>query len=86
MGFSGPEQGSLVQALDQSLNDAGAITTDASGMTSRAAAFAAGDARHGQSLIFWAISEGREMAYQVDRHLMSASSLPQKGCCDLPRV
>ncbi len=38
--------------------------------------FAAGDARRGQSLIVWAINEGREVAYQVDEYLMGATSLP----------
>ncbi|MFZ0242873.1 MAG: hypothetical protein WAL90_14615 [Desulfobacterales bacterium] len=55
-------------------------------MTSRPAVFAAGDARRGQSLIVWAISEGREAARAVDIFLMGRSELPAKGCCDLPRV
>ena len=41
--------------------------------------FAAGDARRGQSLIVWAISEGREAAHQVDAYLMGSSKLPQKN-------
>ena len=41
--------------------------------------FAAGDARRGQSLIVWAISEGREAAHQVDTYLMGSSKLPQKN-------
>jgi len=48
--------------------------------------FAAGDTRRGQSLIVWAISEGREAAYHVDTYLMGRSNLPQKGAGDLPRV
>jgi glutamate synthase (NADPH/NADH) small chain len=44
--------------------------------TSVAGVFAAGDARRGQSLIVWAINEGREVAREVDRHLMGASVLP----------
>lgn len=48
--------------------------------------FAAGDCRRGQSLIVWAISEGREMAYQVDKFLMGASDLPRKGQGDLPKA
>ena len=39
----------------------------------------AGDSRRGQSLIVWAISEGREAAYQVDSYLMGSSALPQKN-------
>ena len=41
--------------------------------------FVAGDARRGQSLIVWAISEGREAAHQVDTYLMGSSKLPQKN-------
>jgi glutamate synthase (NADPH/NADH) small chain len=48
--------------------------------------FTAGDMRRGQSLIVWAISEGREAAYHVDSYLMGSSNLPQKEDGDLPRV
>ena len=48
--------------------------------------FTAGDMRRGQSLIVWAISEGREAAYHVDSYLMGSSNLPQKEEGDLPRV
>ena len=48
--------------------------------------FAAGDTRRGQSLIVWAISEGRQAAYHVDKYLMGSSELPLKGEGDLPRV
>jgi glutamate synthase (NADPH/NADH) small chain len=48
--------------------------------------FTAGDMRRGQSLIVWAISEGREAAYHVDSYLMGSSNLPQKEAGDLPRV
>jgi len=48
--------------------------------------FAAGDQRRGQSLIVWAISEGRQAAYHVDTYLMGSSELPLKGEGDLPRV
>ena len=48
--------------------------------------FAAGDQRRGQSLIVWAISEGRQAAYYVDTYLMGSSELPLKGEGDLPRV
>ena len=54
-------------------------------MTSHPGVFAAGDARRGQSLVVWAISEGREVARQVDVYLMGTSVLPEKACCDLPR-
>lgn len=48
--------------------------------------FVAGDQRRGQSLIVWAISEGRQAAYHVDTYLMGQSNLPLKGEGDLPRV
>lgn len=48
--------------------------------------FVAGDMRRGQSLIVWAISEGREAAHHVDTYLMGKSDLPLKGDGDLPRV
>jgi glutamate synthase (NADPH/NADH) small chain len=55
-------------------------TTNVSGI------FAAGDMRRGQSLIVWAISEGRQAAYHVDRYLMGESYLPLKDDSDLPRA
>jgi glutamate synthase (NADPH/NADH) small chain len=68
MGFLGPEQGLLDQLgveRDQRSNvKAGAYATSVDGV------FAAGDARRGQSLIVWAINEGRQCARVVDRHLM----------------
>lgn len=48
--------------------------------------FAAGDMRRGQSLIVWAISEGRQAAHHVDKYLMGCSNLPLKALGDLPRV
>ena len=48
--------------------------------------FAAGDIRRGQSLIVWAISEGRQAAHHVDAYLMGESNLPLKDDSDLPRV
>jgi len=48
--------------------------------------FVAGDQRRGQSLIVWAISEGRQAAHHVDAYLMGESALPLKGEGDLPRV
>jgi glutamate synthase (NADPH/NADH) small chain len=48
--------------------------------------FSAGDMRRGQSLIVWAISEGRQAAHHVDKYLMGASNLPLKDDNDLPRI
>ena len=55
-------------------------------MTNVPSVFAAGDTRRGQSLIVWAISEGRQAAHHVDKYLMGKSDLPLKGDGDLPRV
>jgi NAD(P)H-dependent glutamate synthase small subunit len=77
MGFMGPRQGVLEQfgvQRDQRSN----IVTDANRMTTVSGVFAAGDCRRGQSLVVWAISEGREVARCVDSWLrQSRSALPQ---------
>jgi len=85
MGFTGPESDTLIAQLALKLDDRGTIQTGRHYMTSQEGVFAAGDARRGQSLIVWAIAEGREAAHHVDRFLMGHSDLPAKGCCDLPR-
>jgi len=54
--------------------------------TNVAGVFAAGDIRRGQSLIVWAISEGRQAAHHIDKYLMGKSNLPLKDDNDLPRV
>lgn len=55
-------------------------------MTNVPGVFVAGDQRRGQSLIVWAISEGRQAAHHIDKYLMGESYLPLKGDGDLPRV
>ncbi len=60
--------------------------TDLDYATNVKGVFAAGDSRRGQSLIVWAIAEGRQAAYHVDTYLMGSSNLPLKGEGDLPRV
>lgn len=85
IGYTGPQPGGLVADLELALNRTGAIETN-DYQTSRAGVFAAGDGRRGQSLVVWAISEGREAAYEVDKYLMGASTLPLKGGVDIPRV
>ncbi|MGD8541323.1 MAG: glutamate synthase subunit beta [Desulfobacteraceae bacterium] len=85
MGFVGPEADTVVAQLNLALDARGSLQTGSDYMTSRPGIFAAGDARRGQSLIVWAISEGREAARAVDLFLMGKSELPTKGCCDLPR-
>ena len=86
MGFVGPDPDTLVAQLGLALDARGNLSTGIDFMTSRPGVFAAGDARRGQSLIVWAISEGREAARAVDMFLMGRTDLPEKGCCDLPRM
>ena len=86
MGFTGPEPNGVVARLGAELDDRGNVRTGEDYMTSVPGVFAAGDARRGQSLIVWAISEGREAARSVDQYLMGNTELPGKGPGDLPRV
>lgn len=87
MGFLGPEPDGIIARLGVALDARGNIQTDRDGYaTSVPKVFAAGDARRGQSLIVWAISEGRECARAVDLALMGRTDLPTKVGYDLPRV
>jgi glutamate synthase (NADPH/NADH) small chain len=76
MGFVGPEPGGVVRELGVTLTDRGTVWTDANWMTSVPGVFAAGDMQRGQSLIVWAIAEGRSAARGVDSYLMGQSELP----------
>ena len=76
MGFLGPERGGLLSALGVRMTDRGTVWRDANWMTSEAGVFAAGDLQRGQSLIVWAIADGRSAARSVDAYLMGASQLP----------
>lgn len=76
IGFSGPLRSGLLEQLPFALNDRGNLKTDQTYMTSVPGVFAAGDARRGQSLVVWAIAEGRQAAHHIDRFLMGASQLP----------
>ena len=86
IGYAGPETNPIADQLGLTTTPTGAIATDEMYATAVPGIFSAGDAHRGQSLIVWAISEGREAARAVDIYLMGASSLPTKGCCDLPLV
>jgi glutamate synthase (NADPH/NADH) small chain len=85
LGFTGPERGNAIRGLGVELDERGNIKTDEKYQTSVENIFAAGDCNRGQSLIVWAISEGREAARNVDIYLMGESDLPTKGPDDLPR-
>lgn len=86
MGFVGPETDGPIAQLGVELDNRGNVKTDENYMTSVPGVFSAGDMRRGQSLVVWAISEGREAAHGVDQYLMGKSFLPTKGPSDLPRV
>ena len=86
LGFTGPEPDSIIAGLGLPLDERGNIATDENYMTAAKGVFAAGDGRRGQSLIVWAISEGREAARCVDIYLSGESSLPTKGQGDLPPI
>ncbi|NNN18908.1 MAG: glutamate synthase subunit beta [Acidimicrobiaceae bacterium] len=76
MGFVGPERDGILSQLNIETDARGNIATDANWVTSNPKVFAAGDARRGQSLIVWAIAEGRSVANAVDCYLMGSSDLP----------
>jgi len=76
MGFTGPARGGMLEELGVQLDARGNVATDATYMTSVPGVFAAGDMRRGQSLVVWAISEGRKAPRSVDAYLMGRSSLP----------
>jgi glutamate synthase (NADPH) small chain len=87
MGFLGPETNTMIKQLDVAVDERGNVkAAEGSYQTSKPGIFSAGDMRRGQSLIVWAISEGRECARAVDTYLMGHSNLPTKGGVDLPRV
>ncbi len=86
MGFTGSSP-QLADALNLKLNENhNYAATELDYQINAAGVFAAGDCRRGQSLIVWAISEGREMAYHIDQFLMGESQLPLKGSGDLPKA
>ncbi len=72
MGFVGPERGGVVEQLELALDGRGNIRTDASGATSVPGVFAGGDAARGQSLVVWAIADGRRLCNGVNAWLRRA--------------
>ncbi len=82
MGFLGPEKRGAIEQLGLELDPRGNVKCDANYMSSVAGVFAAGDMRRGQSLVVWAIHEGREAARAVDKHLMGVSNLPSVNAGD----
>ncbi|MHC4442164.1 MAG: glutamate synthase subunit beta [Planctomycetota bacterium] len=86
LGFVGPETENLVDQLGIELDQLGNLKADQNYMTNVPGVFVCGDMRRGQSLVVWAISEGREAARAIDIYLMGQTQLPTKGGGDLPRM
>jgi len=76
LGFTGPETAELDEQLELAVTDRGNLARDAAYATAEPGVFVAGDAGRGQSLIVWAIAEGRAAAAAVDRYLEGETSLP----------
>jgi glutamate synthase (NADPH/NADH) small chain len=76
MGFVGPETNGMLARLGVRLTERGNVWRDERWMTSVPGVFSAGDMQRGQSLIVWAIAEGRSCARGVDEYLMGRSDLP----------
>ena len=74
MGFTGPERGPLLEQLGVELDDRGNLVRDTGYQSSVPGVFVAGDAGRGQSLIVWAIAEGRSAAAAVDRFLSGGTT------------
>ena len=76
MGFTGAQREGLLTDLAVEINERGNVARDADFQTTVPGVFVAGDMGRGQSLIVWAIAEGRAAAAGVDRYLMGRSALP----------
>lgn len=75
VGFIHPEHEGLLTELGVGFDDRGNVKTDENFMTPVSKVFCAGDMHRGQSLVVWAISEGRKAAYYIDKYLMGTSNL-----------
>lgn len=76
MGFLGPEKNGMLAQLGVNLNERGNVAIDENRMTNVSGVFAAGDMSRGQSLVVWAIRDGRDTARAVDLFLMGETNLP----------
>jgi glutamate synthase (NADPH) small chain len=76
MGFVGAEKSALLEGLGVGLTERGTVRRDAQWMTTAPGVFVTGDMQRGQSLIVWAIADGRSTARGVDAYLMGSSELP----------
>ena len=73
MGFLGPERNGMIEQLGVDLDPRGNVSTGENYMSSVPGVFAAGDMRRGQSLVVWAIAEGRKAARSIDQYLVAAA-------------
>ena len=76
LGFLHPEKKGIIEEMHLELDQRGNVKTDEQFMTSQKGIFAAGDMHRGQSLIVWAIAEGRRSAHHIDKFLMGKTTLP----------
>ncbi|MBI1979874.1 MAG: FAD-dependent oxidoreductase, partial [Elusimicrobia bacterium] len=76
LGFLGPEKETMLKQWGITLTPRGSVQSNKDYMTNVPGIFSCGDMRRGQSLVVWAIWEGRESARGVDQYLMGATSLP----------
>jgi glutamate synthase (NADPH/NADH) small chain len=76
MGFLGPERKTVLAQLGVAITERGTVAVDEAKKTSVPGVFAAGDTARGQSLVVWAINEGRQAAKGVDAYLMGSTTLP----------
>jgi glutamate synthase (NADPH) small chain len=76
MGFAHPEHGGMLEQLGVELDERGNVRANRAFATNVPGVFTAGDMRRGQSLVVWAICEGREAAHHIDAYLMGSSDLP----------
>jgi len=78
MGFVHPLHEGMIKTLGVALDARGNVHADTNAyLTSVPKVFAAGDMRRGQSLVVWAIREGRQCAHAVDKFLMGSTTLPR---------
>ena len=76
MGFTGPVRGGMIEKLGVKLDARGNVATDENYMASVPGVFAAGDMRRGQSLVVWAIAEGRKAAAGIDKYVNALRPAP----------
>jgi glutamate synthase (NADPH/NADH) small chain len=79
MGFVGPVRNGMIDQLGVKLDTRGNVATDENNMSSIPGIFAAGDMRRGQSLVVWAIAEGRKAAASVDAYLKTTEAFVKKA-------